>query len=288
MDEIINHYIDTTYTPELAALLYRALGLLGVYQVPGPIVQLSEHLLRDQEIPPEQISDGVVEILERGLGQLFIAHRIDVSENLSLADAVQMLEAIVSVEYLEDYSGLAEAISNPQDDARTTLTKMLGYLTEREPVDFEAMIDDVYEVTIDRLKTFVENATQAEETTEDLDQLKLLRHNLLIYDRAFGKPGIAVGLAEMDFELGWTFDTYMGLVQEEVIDYNDMETTVFGLFWLSIISSDGHMSPQAFLVDQASRWYSEYTEMDAFTKMVNVASARFQTVKAEIEVASNK
>ena len=283
MDEIITHYIDVTYTPELKALLFRALGVIGVFQIPGPIVELSEHLLRDQDISKEQMSDGVIEIIERGLGQVFLAHRIDVAEDLELSDAIQVLESIVGIEYLEDYSGLKNAISNPYDTPRMVLIKMLAYMTERDEVDFEAMIDDVYEVTVDRMRTFVTNAIQQEENSEDVALLRKLRNNLVTYTHAFGQPAIAIALGEMEFELGWEFDTYLNLIKEEVVDYDDMESTAFGLFWLAIVSKDGHENPQAFLTDRVSDWYGEYTDAAEFTRMVTTACARYNEVKAKMK-----
>ena len=279
MDDLITNYIDQKFTPEMAAIVYRALGLFGVFGHSTPILLLIDAINMSQNEHPEVIMDTLTVIVDEGLDQLFLANRVTVSENISMTEKVQVLEAVYGFQFQETYEPFARILENTNSTPRSQFLEVISLISGIDVPNLEDMIDDVYEGTVDRLKEYVQSGIKEEQEAPDFELLKKIRTNLLVYSKAFGKPQISTVLESFNFEYGCEFDVYFNVLRDEVINIEDMETTTFGLLWIALISSDGVDSPQKLLTEKIESFFDDILRVNQFTAMLSKALGRFQEYK---------
>lgn len=283
MDDIVSSYIDNTYTPEMALIVYRALGLFNVFNLAAPIVSIVDAIHMSQEQHPEAIMDTITIALGDGLDQLFFAHRVVTSENASLADKVNLMEAIYGFQYQESYGPLKAIMENANVSPRDRFIDVLSVVSSIDSASLEDLIDEVYEGTVDRMKVFLDSKIGEEEEAVDFELLKKVRTNLIVYSKAFGKPKISMVLEEFEFQYGLPFDTYFNLVKNDIINLEDFETTTFGLLWLALISEDGMDNPQKLLGEKIDSFFTNVLEVNRFNAMLSKALGRFQDFKGNLQ-----
>lgn len=283
MDDIVSSYIDNTYTPEMALIVYRALGLFNVFNLAAPIVSIVDAIHMSQEQHPEAIMDTITIELGDGLDQLFFAHRVVTSENASLADKVNLMEAIYGFQYQESYGPLKAIMENANVSPRDRFIDVLSVVSSIDSASLEDLIDEVYEGTVDRMKVFLDSKIGEEEEAVDFELLKKVRTNLIVYSKAFGKPKISMVLEEFEFQYGLPFDTYFNLVKNDIINLEDFETTTFGLLWLALISEDGMDNPQKLLGEKIDSFFTNVLEVNRFNAMLSKALGRFQDFKGNLQ-----
>ena len=283
MDDIVSSYIDNTYTPEMALIVYRALGLFNVFNLAAPIVSIVDAIHMSQEQHPEAIMDTITIALGDGLDQLFFAHRVVTSENASLTDKVNLMEAIYGFQYQESYGPLKAIMENANVSPRDRFIDVLSVVSSIDSASLEDLIDEVYEGTVDRMKVFLDSKIGEEEEAVDFELLKKVRTNLMVYSKAFGKPKISVVLEEFEFQYGLPFDTYFNLVKNDIINLEDFETTTFGLLWLALISEDGMDNPQKLLGEKIDSFFTNVLEVNRFNAMLSKALGRFQDFKGNLQ-----
>ena len=279
MDDLITNYIDQKFTPEMAAIVYRALGLFSVFGHSTPILLLIDAINMSQNEHPEVIMDTLTVVVDEGLDQLFLANRVTVSENISMTEKVQVLEAVYGFQFQETYEPFARILENTNSTPRSQFLEVISLISGIDVPNLEDMIDDVYEGTVDRLKEYVQSGIKEEQEAPDFELLKKIRTNLLVYSKAFGKPQISTVLESFNFEYGCEFDVYFNVLRDEVINIEDMETTTFGLLWIALISSDGVDSPQKLLTEKIESFFDDILRVNQFTAMLSKALGRFQEYK---------
>ncbi len=279
MDDLITTYIDTKYTPEMAEIIYRALGLFSVFGNATPVLLIVDAISLSQDEHPEVIMDAISIVVDEGLDHLYLAHRITLSENISMTEKVQILEAIYGFQFQETYEPFSRILNNCNISPRMQFLEVISIISGIDVPNLEDMIDEVYEGTVDRLKEYVESGLTEEAETPDFEMLKKVRRNLLSYSKAFGSPKISVVLEGFEFQYGCPFDTYFNILRDEIINTEDMETTTYGLLWLALISSDGVDSPQKLLIEKTDSLFDNIMQINQYNAMLSKALGRFQEFK---------
>lgn len=278
--DIVNNFIDASYTAELASELYRAIGLMNVFGQNDVIMSLQEIVMTEQEQHREVIIDRVVETIDRGLDRLFMAQRIKLIDETPLQFKNEILQALFSFNYREDYLPYIRVLENPQLSAEEKLCEILEDLTGISQDEFNVYIDEVFDGSIARMKEYAQGGLTEEQESEDLDLLREIRKSLRAYQEAFGLPAAVARLSEFDIAKGLKFDTYFQLFESEVFDLNDLESTVFNLLYLALISEEGHMNPQKFLMEQTDHLFNNIQDAQNFLRMLQKAMGRLEDIKA--------
>jgi hypothetical protein len=186
--DIVNNFIDASYTAELASELYRAIGLMNVFGQNDVIMALQEIVMTEQEQHREVIIDLVVETIDRGLDRLFMAQRIKLIDETPLQFKNEILQALFSFNYREDYLPYIRVLENPQLSAEEKLCEILEDLTGISQDEFNVYIDEVFDGSIARMKEYAQGGLTEEQESEDLDLLREIRKSLRAYQEAFGLP----------------------------------------------------------------------------------------------------
>lgn len=269
MQDLIDVYIEKKYTEEAKELLYAAIGIFAVYNYSEPLGDMVDLVSMQGEIEEVGIVDGVRGYVERGIDRLLEVNRVRVGDEVTFRERIRILEGIFALtkindpdEYLPLFSGW---LSNEEIFAKT-----IGIALDEPYEDFYVQLTWVYEGTIKNLREYLENMKTENETVE-FELIKDIRKNLQCFLKVFGIVPIADSLTEMNILKGQPFKTYLNLFQDEIVDAQDMENTVYGLLWLALISSSGYRDPKSLLLEESKALFTDYKDYTLFNNMVTKA-----------------
>lgn len=282
MEDLLNAYFEVNFTEEQKALIYRGLGICNVYNYPAAFQEIETLIMSHQEMHSENIRDACLDQIEIAMDNIIMASRITLDSEPSLRFKIELLEAIFAIPYRECYSGYAGIMEDP---VRTDVEK-LGYVVcDISNIDIATFLEHVewiYEGSFERLKSLILERAKEEEKVGDVELLKSIRKNLIIFEQAFGLPKALEGLQSIEFAKGCPFDLYYELFHEEIIG-NDLESATWCLIYLAVVSSDGYLNPQKLLLDKADQIFDSVQKTKSFTNMLNKAMGRYQEFKEHLK-----
>jgi hypothetical protein len=279
MSDVVTPFIDNNYTEEVASELFRAFGLMEVLGQNEFKQAIDNVVMQEQDEHREVIMDQVVQLVDQGLNALFMAMRVTVNDSASMKMKNDILQAVYSYAFLEDYLPYMRVLENDFLNAEQKFAEILEDITNVPKEEYLMVLDFVYEGAIERLKEFTAPKVQEEEEFTDPELLKKIRKGLRIYRSAFGEPAATNRLAEIDMQKGLKFDVYLQLFESEVVDRSDLESTTFNLLWLTLISEDGVNNAQSLLLETGKRIFTDFTELQKFQSMTQKAIGRMEELK---------
>lgn len=279
MDDLLQTFFENYLTEELQTQLYKALGIFTVFGLTTIHQELPDIILQEQEEHREVIVDQVVSHIKEGIDSLFEAQRIKIAEDASLSYKTNFLEAIFAFSYREDYRPYQIVT---EDWTLSNEEILASIIADIQGVDVTVVLEHlewVYDGTIARLVSFIKDKNIEEVETEDMDLLKGIRKNLKAYQAAFGTPASVQGLIDINMSMGVSFQTYLELFKDAIINLADIEATTFNLIWLAMISKDGSINPQKFLLSISETLFTDIQQQQLFSRMLQKAMGRFQEFK---------
>jgi hypothetical protein len=284
MDDLITAFVDTKYSPEAAALIYRALGIQTIFQRGGGILEVIDAINQSQNEHPEVIADQVSDLVEQHTGRLLqFVLGIEVNEDCTLTDKVMLCETMYAFTYLEDYQPFKSVLENPDTTDREKLINVFSAVNGESVANLESIVEDVHNRAIRDMASFVFDRVSEEDSAEDMALLKKVRRNIAIFHLAFGNPRLVSFLEDFELKPGENFSTYLELLASDLLGSSDTEAITFGLLWLALFSKDGADNPQKLLMDHAPEFFSNLEQLSEFNTMLAKALGRFEDFKGNLK-----
>lgn len=283
MNDLVNAFFESTYTEEQQALLYKALGVLTVFGQPNFGEEIVHIVMQEGEQHKEVITDQVYSHIESGIDDLFRAHRIILEGDPTLSYKVSLMEGIYGLAYREDYLPYALILEDMEKNDEEKFAAIIADIIGVDENDILEHLTWVYEGTLRRLRNLIEAKSQEEKDAVDIDLLKKIRKNLLIFETAFGIPQAIQTLVDLDPAKGMDFMNYFNLFGDELIDAGNVEATTWRLIWTALISKDGTDHPQKVLLENADKFFSDLRIQNQFSSMLQKAMGHYQEHKEHLK-----
>ena len=79
--------------------------------------------------------------------------------------------------------------------------------------------------------------------------------------------------------LGGSFQPYLELFKDAIVNLGDTEATTFNLLWLAMVSQEGVRNPQKFLLSVSETIFTDMQQQQIFSRMLQKAMGRYQEIK---------
>lgn len=283
MDDLISIFFSNNFTEEQQTLLYKALGVISVFGLSNYGEEISHIVMQEGDQHKEVICDQVFAYVEEGIDSLISSHRLILENDPSLSFKVSLLEGIYGLAYREDYRPYVLILENQEKTNEEKFAEIVSDVTGTSAPDILDHLSWVFDGTLQRLQTLVEAKTIEEASVEDINLLKKIRKNLLIFETAFGIPKAINDLSQLQVAKGVEFDTYLQLLGEEIIDLSDLEGTTWRLIWMALISKDGTDNPQKLLLEKTEQFFTDLRVQNQFSSMLQKAMGHYQEHKEHLK-----
>lgn len=283
MDDLITIFFSTHFTEEQQILSYKALGLINSFGLTSVNQAVVGTIMREGDDHIENIVDQVHGLIEEGIDRVIFRHRITLENSPTLSFKVSLLEGIFGLAYREFYQPYQLCLEDYTSSDEEKLAFIISDITGLEETDILEHLVWVFPGTMRRLQDLIESKITEESVVSDLELLKTIRRNLVIFQAAFGLPKAIEGLSKSNVALGSTFEIYYDLFKNEIIDFGDLESTTWRLIWLALISSNGTQNPQLLLLDKSPELFNDISTVNSFNTMVQKAMGHYQEFKANFK-----
>ena len=244
MDPLIKSYLDDTFHPGVIDQFERAFKSFEAYQLDDFELPFINMLSQSGDLDTIDLQNGIVSLLRAAFVKVLDAHTIKVSEDTTLDQFNEMLDAFLLLQDLADYSTILAILDGPADDEEK-LSDIIAELSQLSSGQAMILIEDFDPNILKTLREFI--MTTPEQATDDIPVPDETVKKLLTHYRKFTEwnnkaPVIGTELLNAEVKPNLPFTEYLQYInplQEE----KDMKVLGMHLLSILLLSSDGWISP---------------------------------------------
>lgn len=218
MDELIDYYINTEFEGEHGNELRRALELLDRFNYPDRDLSLVRLLIDADKKRPEDVHDLFLKDIVEKTNELFIAHKLVLSPDVTLWQRNEFLSALIDVQSLVDYNQLLTLVeSNTSDDE--FIGDFFSQLSSLTPSECFTLITEFEPDFISLLKEFIKSKAVDFETSDAkiIIQKRIIENAKQFFNYQKDKILLSRKLIDDDVPIGLLFCQYMKIIKEDLI-----------------------------------------------------------------------
>lgn len=269
MDELIDTYIDATYTDELAAQLRRAMGILDTFEVPYQELVLSALSVSNIELP-ETTQDNVYGILNIELDSILSLHGITLIRDATLQQRCDFLEIPIFLENTDHREAILITLESEQEP----IDKFLSIVEDSSSMAKEfaaALVQNIEPWFISNLKSYLSD----QENTAELDKITHINttkeeHAGCIANIRFfaeflkthnEEPALGIQLVDAGAQIGMPLSFYLPFLNKRMQE-NHPDAKAIAIDFLSLIylsKTDSENPYQAFTTWSRSLFHDTAT-----------------------------
>lgn len=249
MDDILDIYIQNTYTDLAQDDIYQTFGLFKAFGVLTPFSQLQELLMMQSFKEPDTLMDSFTGIIVRWQDFILDQHGLTVTDEATLAFRTILMRALFMLQRLADPVPVLRVLESDLSKEEK-YCRILSMYTNVPEVAFHQVLDEVRDVALRLLGDLLYMQTDNEPAVSPVSThlAKMIR----AYKEVFGiNPAVRIVL-DSNIVAGDEFRAYVPLFTELRSQIDDERMLVELLFFFLIYSSDGCNDPM--------KVYGEYSE----------------------------
>lgn len=237
MDELIDVFIKTYLTQELADLIYESYDLFEKYGYEDVDHDLVSILSREDFISSDEMQDIFIIEFNRKLDFVINQNGVTLINETCIADKNEILKSLYTLQHLEDYSSLYNIVNTNEDDE----FKIASVIAENCSLDSShvmSLISVIEHSLVDRLKEYIISKLNKDQKENcDNDVINTIK-TFFLYLSSKNQTCLGTALVQSRAQLGVEFKFYFPLVSEDIIALDD-DQTALNMLSIIMLSSDG-------------------------------------------------
>lgn len=236
MDETIAGYINTAFSPEIQALIFKSFDIYEKFDYTNVEEDFIDLIMDASNMHSEDLHDKFIILINEKLDYIVGQHKITLSKDTTLSQRIEFCEGLYRLQYMEDYTGISNALESlePNDEI---LALIMSDVTSLTDIEIREIIEDFNPIVLASLKSFIATKDKEEIKVENTDLATRIKYFFHLFERnSIGRNLVSVVL------IGQRFSEYLPFVKEEIIKGSD-EDIAFNLYSVLILSIDGYNNP---------------------------------------------
>ncbi|HXQ32678.1 MAG TPA: hypothetical protein VN843_01525 [Anaerolineales bacterium] len=233
MDELIEDFITSVFTPEFVILIRKAFSLFEAFEHQNAYSGMNDAIMNESISDVHERSSHFSVELCHQLDYILNQHLITLTDIATVSDRVQILDALYRLQHLEDYTGIT-LILTTDDDEIDKFSRILEELTGFDQGYLLTILQSVDARTLELLERYIhskESHVPEEPVNPDIiERIKL-------FSELFGQESIGCILLEAGMILGLPIKLYLPFVQENLVVQNNHEKTSMNVLSVIYISN---------------------------------------------------
>lgn len=259
MDDVINVFVQNTYTVEQQEDIYQALGIFRAFNYLDIFPTIEALLTKDSTHDSTSLTDGLTLMIAAGQDYLLDQHGIRLSDETTMAFNNVVLRVLLQVQMLEDPLPVLRVIENSESPEVKFATICAMYSQPHE-TSFLQVLELLRPVFLKNLANYL----YAQEdglavATEDIpDIVEAVR----LFKESFGINPVVRTILDIGTVMGENFELMIPLFNEFRELVTDEKVLVEALMFLLMMSSDGVKDPMGVFARYSSILVGDLTAAD--------------------------
>jgi hypothetical protein len=289
MDEILQHYIETSFSFEFQDELKRSLEIIDTFQSDFILDKLNDIINQpDEEVEADVKKDQIAKVIKDQVRLIVSQHSIFLTEEATLFECNEFANILFLLQHLEDYSTVIRELESFNDD-HLLISEIFSNFSVIDVTHFMTLIDKVGDNFIVNLKSFI---YQKEKLLQrDITSSRPIVEAFKIFLECFeNQKSIGEGIVKNNVPLGQKLDIYLEFI---TLDKTDLPKCAFDLFSLILISSEGLNAPLMTFRKYSDSIFGDLNTISSveveLSKLINRFNdyRKMKNEKARISQASN-
>lgn len=240
MDDVIALFVETYYNEEQATDINKALDLFDYFEYNQAFPGLMDIVLEHSSTSNENLVDSFTAAINERLNYLLEQHTVKLTDEATIDQKNQILNALGHMQKLQDYSGVIGVLESLEDDTEKLVSILSDHVLMDES-ELMTLIVGFSEDLLTKLKEYIyaiEEATPSEDEPVRLDILSNLR---LFNEFTEGKT-LAASAIDAGSRVSERFMTYFTFFKDDMVSPNN-DATAANILSVLFMSIDGYNSP---------------------------------------------
>ena len=233
MEAIFEDFITDTFLPDFVLLVKKCFSLFEAFEhqnaYSGMVDAITNESISDQAGRSQHFTNALVKELDFILNE----HLIELTDEATIRDKVDILDGLYRLQHLEDYAAIASILST-EDEHVDKMAKILDEVTSLGEGHLLTLIKRVNKLSISLLEVFVEEKTLDPEVKND-NKPEVIK-NFKLFTEALGKENIGSVLADAGMIIGLPISLYLPFVEEDIYVKGDLSQTALNFMSLIYLS----------------------------------------------------
>lgn len=237
MDELLQSFVSTYFTEELQQEIRRSFSLFDFFEYDQAYSGFIDIIMNESNLGGDAMRDLFIEELHRKCNFVLDQHELELSEETTIPEKNEFMQALAQLQHLEDYTGVIRTLENMEQD-EIQFAQIVSELSMLSETQVLSLVVNFNPRVLKILKEFIyskESETPAEPNAK-------LIANLRMFDAVFGQNHIGYHLMRAEVRLNERFESYLSYVKDELVVEDD-EQCALNILSLIYLSNDGFNSP---------------------------------------------
>lgn len=265
MDDLIDIFITSTYTPEYQEELYQTLGIFKAFNYMEPFGNIGQMLMMQSYIEPDSMADTFTQLLINGQDYILDRHGISLTNDATLPFRNICLKAMLLLQNLEDPLPVLRILESDETE-QEKLSRILEHITDVPQTTFIHVLDEVRPVCLRMLADFL----YAQESNEQkaVPELTQIRDAVRRFKETYGMNVAVRTIIDSDVVMGEEFKIYIPIYNELREQITDEKILVETLLFLLLYSSDGVQAPVQVYSEHSTELITDLTAVSRLGKTI--------------------
>jgi hypothetical protein len=279
MDNLIEEYILSHYSLELQTELFRAFHYFNEYNYVDHELPYINLLMAEDLNETQELQDQFFHIVYSQQETIFKAHLLTISNQATLFQRNEILEAFLQIQNLHDYSPVASLLDSTKDRVHATalVIEKLSSLTELQALD---ILLDIDPLSFTQLKNFVNkqmllrNSTTRTYTEVGQKIVKNMRDFI-----SFTKNKNLLGRILMDdgVLLNQPLPRYKSYFKNSILNDKDLKDTALQILSVLYLEEKGIDRPLESFREYAALFFSDLNTISQIEHQINHVVSEYTT-----------
>ena len=279
MEELIYTFIITNLTPEIQAESIATFRLCDDFQYRDPYSPFLDIVMDTTNTTvDDQVNSFIVE-LHSLLDFLLEEHTIKLIADVTLAQKVQILKALVLVQDLEDYTPIITILESFEEDF-TILATIISELSLLHMTEVVSILEDFNIDILKQLKAYI----YIKEETIPKEHVKLIPDiltNLKIFFSIYGEDNIGHKMVSSGFNMGEDLSMYLEFAGDIIEE--DIKATAINIMSLIYLTKESIKDSLALYREHSSAILPDLDKISKVESMLIDSLGKMN----EIKIANN-
>lgn len=239
MDELIQVYLESTFTEEFQEEIERSFSLFDAFEYHQAIPPFIDILLNQSNLNTADMQDQFTQQLHEALNYILQQHTIRLSPDATIYQKNEIIRGLAHIQRLEDYTPVIRTLETLESD-EYQLATVLSMVSALDTGTLMHLIDFFNPRLLKQLKEYIYNKEDALPEEERSDK-KLVGH-VRFFNHVFGDQNLGSQLIRSQIRIGEMFETYIEYIRDVFVAPSD-EQTAINLLSVIYLSGDGYNSP---------------------------------------------
>lgn len=239
MDELISIFVENYFSEEFQEDVEQLFNLIEFFEYKDAYSGFVDILTDETNQSKDDMKDRFVRELHAKADFMLAQHTLELVQEATLAQKIEILKALAHMQSLEDYTGLIGVLES-LEPIEVQLATILSDTTTMDEATLMHLVKKFNPRMLELLKSYIYSKEQ--DAQKSAEPNRVLLNNFRTFSEVIGRNNVGVAMLANGMLPGQRFETYLAYIEDSILAEKD-EVTAENFLSVIYLSHDGFNAP---------------------------------------------